>query len=94
MVLKNSESELSYILAKLFNICLREFRFRNYWKVSLVVLLVKNVRERSTPENYCPICLLFMVNKVCDKPVNNRIVDHLEKCNFFFVSSMVLGLLD
>ena len=94
MVLKNSESELSYILAKLFIICLKEFRFRNYWKVSLVVLLVKNVRERSTPENYCPICLLFMVNKVCDKLVNNRIVDHLEKCNFFFVSSMVLGLLD
>ena len=26
--------------------------------------------------------------------VNNRVVDHLEKCGFFLVFSTVLGLLD
>ena len=35
-----------------------------------------------------------MVGKVFEKLVNNRIVDHLEKCDLFLISSMVLGLLD
>ena len=33
-------------------------------------------------------------SKVFEILVNNRIVDHLEKCGLFFISSMVLGLLD
>ena len=35
-----------------------------------------------------------MVSKVFGKLVNNRIVDHLERCGLFSDSSMVLGLLD
>ena len=54
VVLKNCEPELSYILAELFNICLKESCFVDCWKVSLVVLLFKNVRERSTAKNYPP----------------------------------------
>ena len=30
-----------------------------------------------------PASLLFVVSKVFEKLVNNRIVDHLEKCGFF-----------
>ena len=40
------------------------------------------VGERSTAKNYCPINL-FVVNKVFEKLVNNRIVDHLENCGLF-----------
>ena len=36
VVLKNCESELSYILAELFNMCLKESCFPDCWKVSLV----------------------------------------------------------
>ena len=36
IVLKNYESELSYILAELFNMCLKEFCFPDCWKVSSV----------------------------------------------------------
>ena len=43
VVLKNCEPKLSYILAKLFNKCLKEFCFPDCWKVSLVVLVFKNV---------------------------------------------------
>ena len=43
VVLKNSEPELSYILAKLFNKCLKESCFPDYWKVSSVVPLFENV---------------------------------------------------
>ena len=36
--------------------------------------------------------LIFLVSKVFQKLVNNRIVDHREKCGLFLISSMVLGL--
>ena len=59
-----------------------------------MVPVFKNVGERSTGKNYCPVSLLFVVSKVFEKLINNRIVDHLEKCDFLLMSSMVLGLLD
>ena len=74
VVLKKCEPERSYILAELFNKCL---------KVSSVVLVFKNVGERSTTKNYRPVSLLFVVSKVFKKLVNNRTVDHLEKCGLF-----------
>ena len=43
----------------------------------------KNVGERSTAKNYHPVSLLSVVSKVFEKLVNNRIVDHLEKCGLF-----------
>ena len=81
VVLKNCEPELSYILPKLFNKCLKESCFPDCWKVSLVVF--KNVGERSTAKNYHPVSLLFVVSKVFEKLVNTRIVNHLEKCGLF-----------
>ena len=83
VVLKNCEPELSYILAKLFNNCLKESCFPDCWKVSSVVPVVKNVGERSTAKNYRPVSLLSVVSKVFEKLVNNRIVDHLDKCGLF-----------
>ena len=47
-VLKNCEPELSYILAKLFNNCLKESCFPDCGKVSSVVPVFKNVGERPT----------------------------------------------
>ena len=81
VVLKNFEPELSYILAELFNKCLKESCFPDCWKVSLVGLVFQNVEERS--QNYGPDSLLSMVIKVFEKLVNNRTFDHLEKCDLF-----------
>ena len=83
VVLKNCKPELSYILAELFNKCLKESCFPNCWKVSSVVLVFKNVGERSTAKNYHPVSLLSVVSKVFEKLVSNRVVDHLEKCGLF-----------
>ena len=83
VVLKNCEPELSYILAKLFNKYLKESCFPDCWKVSSVVSVFKNVGEMSTAKNYRPVSLLSVVSKVFEKLVNNRIVDHLEKCGLF-----------
>ena len=51
VVPKNCESELFYILAELFNKCLKESCFPECWKVLLVVPVFKNVGERSTVKN-------------------------------------------
>ena len=65
--LKNCEPELSYILTELFNKCLKVYHFPDCWKISLVVPVFKNVGERSTAKNYCPVCLLSVVSKVFEK---------------------------
>ena len=83
VVLKNCDPELSYILTKLFNKCLNESCFPDCWKVSLVVPVFKNVGERSSAKNYHPVSLCSVVSKVFEKLINNRIVDHLEKCGLF-----------
>ena len=83
VVLKNCEPELSYILAKLFNKCLKESCFPDCWKVSSVVPVFKDLGERSTAENYHPVSLRSVVSKVFEKLENNRTVDHLEKCGLF-----------
>ena len=81
VVLKNCEPELSYILAKLFNMFLRKSCFPDCWKVSSVVPVFKNLGESLAAKNYCPVSLLSVVSKVFQKLVNNR--DHLEICGLF-----------
>ena len=83
VVLKNCELELSYILAELFNICLKESCFPDCWKVSLVVPVFKNVGKRSTAKNYHCFILLSVVSKNFEKLADNRIVDHVEKFGLF-----------
>ena len=63
--------------------CLKELCFPDFWKVSSVVLVFKNVGESSTAKNYCPVSLLSVVSKAFEKLVNNSLVDHLEKCALF-----------
>ena len=43
----------------------------------------KNVGKRSTTKDYGLVSLLSVVSKVFQILVNNRIVDHLEKCDLF-----------
>ena len=48
-----------------------------------MVPVFKNVGVRSTAVNDRPVSLFSVVIKVFEKLVNNRIVDHLEKYDFF-----------
>ena len=48
-----------------------------------MVNVFKNVGERSTPKKYLLVSFLSVVSKVFEKLVNNRLVDHLEKCELF-----------
>ena len=82
IVLKNCDREPFYILAEFFNVS-GEVLFSILGEVSLVVPVFRNVGERSTAKNYCPVSVLSMVSKVFEKLVYNRIFDHLEKCDLF-----------
>ena len=83
VVLKNCEPELSYILAELFNKCLKESCFPDCWKVSSVILIFKSVGEKCIAKNCRLISLVSAVSKIYEKLVNNRIIDHQEKCGLF-----------
>ena len=48
VVLKNCEPELSYILAELFNICLMESCFPDFWKVSSVAPVFNPLSSKPT----------------------------------------------
>ena len=62
VVLKNCEPGFLYILAELFSKCLKESCFPHWWKVSLVVPVFMNVRERSTAKNYHLVNILSVVS--------------------------------
>ena len=83
VVVRNYEPKLSYILAELLNKFRKQSCFPGSWKLSSLVPVFKNVGERSIAKNYDPVSVLFVVSKVLEKLVNNRIVDHLEKCGLF-----------
>ena len=61
VVLRNCDPKFSYILAGLFNKCLKESYFPDCWKASSVVTAFKNVVERSTAKNYRLVSLLSLV---------------------------------
>ena len=57
-----------------------------------MVPVFKNVGERSTAKNYCPVSLLSVVSKVFEKLVIVIIFKNF--IIFFLICSKVLGLLD
>ena len=79
MFLKNSGPEISYILAELFNMCLKESSIPDCWKASLVVPTGK----RSTTKNYHSVSLLSVVSKVFEKLKKLGLLMNLEKCDLF-----------
>ena len=48
-----------------------------------MVPVFEDVGERSTAKNYGLTSLPSLVRKVLEKLVNNRTLDHLEKCGLF-----------
>ena len=48
-----------------------------------MVLVYKNVGERSRAKIYGPVSLFSVVSKVFEKLVNNKIVNRLKKCGLF-----------
>ena len=73
LVLRKCELQLSYVLAELFNMHLKESCYKDCWKILSLVPVCKNCAAKKY------LCLLFMVSKIYEKLVNNKLFDHLEK---------------
>ena len=78
IVLKQLAPELSPILSKLFNKCIKESVFPNCWKCASVVPAFKNCGDRTDPTKYRPISLLPIISKVFERVINNKIIGYLE----------------
>ena len=60
LVLKKCEPGFSYILAELFNICLKELYFGDCWKMSSVVPVFENVGERGLWHKTAALLVFFL----------------------------------
>ena len=63
-----------------FSVCVRGSSFPDFWKVSSVALVFKDIEEKSMTKNYCLVSLLSVVSKVFEKLVNNKLAGYLEEC--------------
>ena len=84
---KALEPEPSYILVELFKMCLKDYYFPDCWKVSPMVPVFKNLRERSTAKNYHLVSFLSVVSKIFEKLANNKLADNLNKYGLFIFFS-------
>ena len=66
----------------------RSLVFRTVGRFHQWSLYLRILEESSTAKSYCPVNLFYVVSKVIEKLVNNRIVDHLEEQGLFLISSM------
>ena len=48
-----------------------------------MVTVLKIVGERCTAKNYHHVSLVSVISKIFEKPVNNRLADHLEQQGYF-----------
>ena len=64
VVLKNWEPELSYILAELFNMCVKESCFLDCWKVWLLVSAFKNDRENCAAKVWFPVFFVLLIKSL------------------------------
>ena len=66
----------------------RSLVFRTVGRFHQWSLYLRILEESSTAKSYCPVNLFYVVSKVIEKLVNNRIVDHLDEQGLFLISSM------
>ena len=83
-LLENCEPELSYILAELFNTYLKESCFPDCWRIHQCSVYFRMLGKGLLLKTAAVLVFFLWLVKSLKKLVNNRIVDHLEKCGHFF----------
>ena len=80
MVLKNCDPELSYTLAELWSSLVFQIVGRSHWWSMYLRMLRKGLLLKNT--SLLVFCL-WLVKSLKNLYINNRLVDHLEKCELF-----------
>lgn len=87
MNLKNKKSvgwdSVSTLLAESFNQCILEGYYPKELKVARVVPVFKK-GDPMLMDNYRPISILSIINKVFEKLIHKRLMNHLNRINFFY----------
>ena len=89
VVPKKSGPELLYILAAIFNICLKESCFPYYWKTLFWLLVLENIEEKSTAKSDCQVNPLFVVTKSLTNLSITGLFFISKNVAFFLISSLV-----
>ena len=83
VVLKNCGPEIPYIIAELFNECLRQSCFPVLKGITDGPSIEEGLHLKTTVCRLCRRRLSSFFSKIFEKLINNGIVDNLEKCIFF-----------
>ena len=81
-VLKELSSEISEILAILFNKSIAAGYLPSEWKFAIVVPLFKKGSKKKA-ENYRPVSLTSVICKVLESIFRDKIINHMEQNNLF-----------
>ena len=81
-VLKELSSEISEILATLFNKSITAGYLPSEWKFAIVVPLFKKGSKKKA-ENYRPVSLTSVICKVLESILRDKIINHMDKNNMF-----------
>ena len=79
-VVRHCAPELSSILSKVYNLCLKTSVFPSCWKEAVVVPVPKR-GDMTSPSNYRPISLLSVFGKIFEQLLNKQIFRHLNSHN-------------
>ena len=64
-------------MTDLFNGCLRQAYFLKKWRKATVIVIPKQGKDASRPDNLRPISLLSATSKVYERLVQRRVREHL-----------------
>lgn len=81
-ILKMTVNSISLPISLIFNICISKGEFPNSFKESIVIPIFKN-GDKNKCSNYRPISLTLTISKLFEKCLKLRILQFLEKHNFF-----------
>ena len=82
-IIKKLPDNIIEYIANIFNACLASGYFPKKFKSAILILIPKEGKDATVPENYRPIALLDNIGKIFEKIINSRLRQFLEDNNLY-----------
>ena len=82
-IIKQLPNNIIEYIANIFNASLASGYFPKKFKSAILILLPKEGKDTTLPQNYRPIALLDNIGKIFEKIINSRLRHHLEENNLY-----------